>query len=312
LSFGASNTLNVYQSATFSLWFRQLGDAGGSYQPFIQRFGAAVTGYQIYSYNSNDTICFYTSGIVCSTYVISDSDWHHLAITNDGTTTRFYVDGVARGSATQSGVNITTATVNTIGNYAGNYFNGSIDDVRIYNRALTAEQIKTLYASGTVRPAIANANSASLTAGTNLASGLVGHWSFDGKYLSPTTARDSSGQGNDGTLTNGPVPVIGKMGQALSFDGVNDGVNVGSSTSLTPTGALTISAWVYINPVNPSYGAIVSNWVNSGASPYFFATQAGDPTKIEFYTDVPSPDFTFSGVPTNTWVHVVVGRETFA
>ena len=44
----------------------------------------------------------------------------------------------------------------------------------------------------------------------------VGQWNFDEK--SGTTAYDTSGNGNDGTLTNGPSWARGKFGSALSFD----------------------------------------------------------------------------------------------
>ncbi|GIW67303.1 MAG: hypothetical protein KatS3mg096_171 [Candidatus Parcubacteria bacterium] len=60
------------------------------------------------------------------------------------------------------------------------------------------------------------------SAGTNKrlidqAQGLVGYWSFD-----DCTAKDLSGNNNNGTLMNGPQCVDGKVGKALSFDGVDD------------------------------------------------------------------------------------------
>ena len=63
-----------------------------------------------------------------------------------------------------------------------------------------------------------------------LTNDLVGHWTFDGPHMggAGTTATDISGQGNHGTLTNGPVRAAGKLGQALEFDGGNDYVSVGS------------------------------------------------------------------------------------
>ena len=56
-----------------------------------------------------------------------------------------------------------------------------------------------------------------------LTSGLVGHWTFDGKDMggAGTTAADVSGQNNHGTLTNGPVRAIGKLGQGSGFWGVD-------------------------------------------------------------------------------------------
>jgi len=53
--------------------------------------------------------------------------------------------------------------------------------------------------------------------------GLVGYWKFD--EISGTTATDSSGHGNNGTI-NGATPVAGKVGGALSFDGNSNFVSV--------------------------------------------------------------------------------------
>jgi N-acetylneuraminic acid mutarotase len=56
--------------------------------------------------------------------------------------------------------------------------------------------------------------------------GLVGWWKFD--EGSGTVAYDSSGNGHDGNLTNGPTWTDGQIGGALSFDGVNDHVRIGN------------------------------------------------------------------------------------
>src|SRR3989344_8190545 len=64
-----------------------------------------------------------------------------------------------------------------------------------------------------------------------LTNGLVGYWSFDGKDMAGVTAYDRSGQNNNGTLTNGPVRAIGKIGQGLSFDGSNDYVNIANEAN---------------------------------------------------------------------------------
>jgi hypothetical protein len=102
-----------------------------------------------------------------------------------------------------------------------------------------------------------------------LTNGLVGYWPFDGPDISGTTATDRSGQGNNGTLTgaNGvPTRAIGKLGQALSFDGVDDYVEMTNESSFDfeRTQPLTISAWIY--PDSTSEGSIVSKM--NDASPY--------------------------------------------
>jgi Tfp pilus assembly protein PilE len=75
--------------------------------------------------------------------------WHHIAMVIDASgTPTAYRDGVAVGS--YAGTNATTpsSSVTTIGAQSGsstNNFNGSIDDVRLYNRALSASEVLSLY-----------------------------------------------------------------------------------------------------------------------------------------------------------------------
>src|SRR5437867_1258430 len=80
-----------------------------------------------------------------------------------------------------------------------------------------------------------------------LNSGLVGWWTFDGKDVAGVTAYDRSGNANSGTLTNGPTKTIGKIGQALNFDGTDDYVQLPGppSASLDSIGTTTMSVWIY-------------------------------------------------------------------
>jgi hypothetical protein len=95
---------------------------------------------------------------------------------------------------------------------------------------------------------------------TGLTNGLVGFWSFDGKDMSGTTALDRSGQGNNGTLTNGPTPTEGKIGQGMSFDGSNDYVDVGNNSALEIDVPVTISGWIKVNamPTGGNNNALIA------------------------------------------------------
>ena len=71
-----------------------------------------------------------------------------------------------------------------------------------------------------------------------LMNGLIGWWKFD--ETNGTLAYDSSGNGNDGNLTGGPTWATGKIGGALSFDGVDDYVVTDVTTGLD----FSVSTWV--------------------------------------------------------------------
>jgi len=98
------------------------------------------------------------------------------------------------------------------------------------------------------------------------ASGLVGFWKFE--EGSGTTALDSSGNGNHGTINGGAVWVSGISGMALYFDGVDDNVMVPDSSSLHITDPLTIDFW--FKPDNNIYAGfpeaylLVGKWHGIG------------------------------------------------
>ncbi|MCP3682532.1 MAG: hypothetical protein GY861_07555 [bacterium] len=82
-----------------------------------------------------------------------------------------------------------------------------------------------------------------------LTSGLVGHWTFDGADMDWSSATeevlDRSGNSNNGNAVNGPVSVIGKSGQGMEFDGVDDYV-VGTIQELYQQDK-TVTVWIKLD-----------------------------------------------------------------
>ena len=90
-----------------------------------------------------------TLGGSLSTYLDSGvnpiaGQWQHIAATSDGTTARFYIDGAEVASRAVSGSvgNSNTWRIGAYGSSPGGFFDGLIDDVRIYDRALSAAEIQ--------------------------------------------------------------------------------------------------------------------------------------------------------------------------
>src|SRR3989338_2910224 len=155
--------------------------------------------------------------------------------------------------------------------------------------------------------------------------GLVGFWSFNGPDMSQSTnnvwALDRSGQGNNGVLKNMATSTarkIGKLGQALEFDGVNDYVDVGSDTTLDNISIMTISAW--INPRSAgegTSGTIVGKILGGtqGFQFYVCSNHNGEcPSTTNTITFFKPDGFnniawdvdTANTIKMNTWQHVVL------
>lgn len=92
--------------------------------------------------------------------------------------------------------------------------------------------------------------------------------------------RDLSGNGNNGTLTNGPTYNTGSKG-SIVFDGVNDSVIILNSPSIAVTGDISIFAWVNITNYS-DFRSIASKTTSNIAAPYDFymSTSTGLPSFV--------------------------------
>jgi len=170
---------------------------------------------------------------------VMSNGWHYVVFRRSGTEHVFYIDGSKGTPTTIAVANLANSSSMMIG---GGYFycKAFLDEVRIYNRALSAAEVSALYQYGA---AGMNVNTPITKAGP-AGSSLVGNWSFNGQDMGTTSARDMSGNNNTGWLINGVKRVTGISGQALSFDGVDDEVSVSNPAPYSNINNLTISAWI--------------------------------------------------------------------
>ena len=107
-------------------------------------------------------------------------------------------------------------------------------------------------------PATEQSGIAYLTKGT---SSLVGLWHLDEK-TGETTIVDSSGNGNDGSVSGATTGVSGKFDNAVSFDGNGDYVQLSASSTILNTDTFTIEAWFKTSVNHPAYGGTEGRLVN--------------------------------------------------
>ena len=199
-----------------------------------------------------------------TTGTVSLNKWTHVVgvWNTNANTISIYFNGVLQSiTAVGAGTPGAFATTNPnasfpqrIGYDGGDaVFNGLIDDVRIYNRALSPTEGQALYKIGAANVAHSNT--------TALSSGLVGYWTFDGGTTHWNTGKvdDVSGQGNTGQLINMSTttsPVPGKIGQALKFAaGVNQYIK---TPQVITTNTFTQCAWIYPTASPADAGAAIT------------------------------------------------------
>ena len=234
---------------------------------------------------------------------LSTDTWTHIVgVVKSNDYVKIYADGVLiqEWTGLSYGLPSGTGPVN-IGRQQENnsYFDGNIDDVRIYNRALSQYEISALAAGN--QPATSWETS-----------GLVGYWPFE--EGSGTSTADKSGNGNNGTLTNmdgsdwdssTKADLDFTNGYSLDFDGSDDYITVANDATLRLAGDLTIGAWVQFDDSSKS-NAIVAFGNPNNADEYWFSLNSNSVKLQTNNVDYWQYAFTPS---TSTWYHMLWKRS---
>jgi uncharacterized protein (TIGR02145 family) len=269
----------VLKSGTNSFDHLITRNIGTTNQNFISSYTLRYQSNSIlFAGSSSSALNLNNSGCV-SNAVNNLSNWNYVVGVFDSASVSFkiYFNGNLISNCAVSQVqslinnngNIYFGVENPYANLASGplFLNGKLDDIAIYNRALTQQEISNLY-TNSGPPSISTSASSSLincgesstlTASSTstsqpcikvdlpatLQNGLVGYWPFCGN------ANDASGNGNNGTVNGATLTTdrFGNVGSAYSLDGVNDYISV--SNSLFTQGPFSFSGWVYCN--NNSY-----------------------------------------------------------
>jgi hypothetical protein len=239
-----SNQTSVnQQSKTFSMWIKlPTSYSGISYYnhiitptnlPWMQVLG----NYPTYISSGNINKFVFNGQMPVSNQQFNDNLWHNIIVVcDDNFNMKLYLDGLLVGNQSfPNSNNFTNLNQIRIGNNIGNLsecaFAGQIDDIGIWDRALSQQEITNMY-NGVAYSDTCNAVSGSLT------QGLVGYWPFCGN------ANDDSGNGHNGTVNGATLTTdrFGNSNSAYSFDGVNDFIST-SYSGILGNNSRSISFW---------------------------------------------------------------------
>lgn len=179
----------------------------------------------------------------------------------------------------------------------GHHFDGAIDEVRIYNKALTAPQI------------VADENHEYAATPAPVAA-----YAFDqgAEEVEEGIARDATGN-HDGSI-NGAKSTAGRYGSALDFNGVGNVVDVPDSTELDLENAFTLEAWVDPRSLRWWNAVLGKTEGEKGESGYLLNAgneggENGDPGGAVYRGGEIARVVSSSSIPLNTWSHLALTSD---
>jgi len=273
VSLGSNSALNEQNGYTITTWIYPDAFNTEPYPTIFSKAGqSGTTGFiWIYQNSSGNAVWQFADGTSAVAKTITcglvTGSWQHLVLIHDrnNKTMYCYVNGVKKGTTTYTETALTTTTGSAyIGTYQGSttdsyHLDGRLDEYKIYNSALTSDEVKIDYNRGSAMvlgkistdsdgstPSDADSRGYCIPGDTTSCAAPVAEWKMDEK--TGANAYDTSGNGKTGSIS-GANWISGKVGGTLNFDGINDYVNV---TGLTSTsGSYTFEFWANPNTINP-------------------------------------------------------------
>lgn len=144
VSVAHSSDLSISGAMSITAWINP-DSLGSGFPMFVSKRSSSGHAYQFYT-NSNKLL--YNNGTSAqSTGTISTGSWAHVAVTFDGAGgVTFYINGSSAGTGTVATTNPTNTQAVYLGAaHNGNFFDGKMDEVAIFNSELTASEISNIY-----------------------------------------------------------------------------------------------------------------------------------------------------------------------
>ena len=267
----AGRVLNLNTSFTVSSWVKR----NSTNQTILsKRDNAFTTGYDLSINSAGRAQMSWRNGsmqTITSSVVIPSGIWHNVAVTYDGTTARLYIDGVLDVTQTMSTVpanNQSFLIAAADGVNTTSFFNGGIDEVRVWSVALTDRQLRYVmnqeisrdatFTGGTTIPNTITSNDIKSIPWVNLSA------YYPMSTYTYTNAKDVSNNNNTAALKN--LTTVDRQTAPLPYESVSNGQWQTASTWLNNTVQYLPNSLSIVDGVTPINWNIVKTYHNITSS----------------------------------------------
>ncbi len=258
--------------------------------------------------NSVKSVSFWTNPDSNTNYYLSLTSGAYVT-SSSGTVSatgftnpKIYVNGQESSTIAQDLWQLVTVTSETainanqvyVGRVGSDYFDGTMDEVRLYNRTLSSSEAAGLY---------------------NWSPGTVGYWKLD--EMSGTTANDSSTNSiTTSTFSGNTTWTTGKYGGGLTFDGTDDYVPVTESSPIdlgATTDSYTLSGWAKTATDYSGTATLIAKDDGSGAYPFALYLNSSEQACFQISDGTNNPSVCGStALNDGSWHHLTGVRDVAA
>lgn len=300
---GSSSEVTINNFATLSqvgisMWVN-IADVTSSYG-LITKYASNDREFSIYNYQASNGFiaALYYNGNNSNSITLTASDyltnntWHHIAYTADGVNKpRLYIDGVQTLETAQSNNNTyySTSQPISLGSFAGSasyFFDGKIDQVRVFKESLSPGEISSLY----------NETATSAASGTINNPSTVAYYKMAG-------GSDETGSYDATTINNVNFNVEGKYGFAGKFNGSSSQIVLPNSLdSALGNNNFSYSFWIKgpMTSTNQIWFSLAQNY-------FIYIGYFSGAIYISLYNNTFSTGVSIS---VGTWTHIVFVKSS--
>lgn len=231
-----NNSLNINNDISISVWIKPEEIQTSGNRMIVGKSNYFNATNYIFRVTPNAVLQWeYFTSLYSNSNSLTADSWYHLVLTADSTTgiKQIYINGnlildqLVPGSGPFGLVTdpLTIGAAKHFGSAWAEFFKGTIDDIRIYNRILDSTEVAALFQDST----------------TYSGDSLIAYFPFNGNAL------DATGNGYDGTI-NGNASLVpdrfGSQNKAVTFPDQSSSISIANSTNLNLENGFTLNAWI--------------------------------------------------------------------